>query len=173
MTDDILVVTFTATNHILGALTRSGGPPAKVTPQDVVGDDGLVLRLAGTPALSVTVDPGQLSVTSIAASNEALLLRPTSYVLSGTPPQAYEKLDTSTEPTVTFDSPTGTVTVTVVHAATGDRDLFLLIGKTPIPMKLPATAFSVGAAASPPSGDNAYLLLFPNYQGMFGTITVP
>lgn len=172
MTDDILLVTFTATNHILGAFTRSGGPPdpKAIKPQDVVGQGGLVLRLPGAPTLSITVDPSQLSLTTVPA-NDGLLLRPSSWGLTGTPPQPQALSDTETEPTVALDGVNATVTVVTVSNV--NRDLYLLVGTAVIPMTLQANTKTISAAAQAPSGPNAFLLLFPGYQAVLGQAAVP
>jgi hypothetical protein len=171
---DISVIAFSPTFHVLGAITRSAGPPPSETVQDLVGTTGLALRVPGRPDLQIVVDPSNLKNQNVAA-NDALMMNPTSFQLTGTPPATVSALASYPVPPAPGNPVTlngTTVTVTLPANLPSGGDVYVQVGTTLAKITIAAGTASGSGPAQAPPGDNAYLLIAPGYQALVGYATV-
>jgi hypothetical protein len=173
---DITVIAFSRTYHVLGAITRSAGPPSSETVQDLTGTTGLVLRVPGRPDLQIVVASSNLTNQNVAA-NDALMMNPTSFQLTGNPPTTVSALAPYAVPPATLAvNPVvldgATVTVTLPANLPTDGDVYVQVGTTLAKITIPADKAQGTAIAQAPPGDNAYLLIAPGYPALVGYATV-
>jgi hypothetical protein len=178
MITDVTTIYFTGSRHVLGAITRSTGPTGKETAADLVGTDGLALRVPNRPELQVLVDVAQLSVQSVAA-NDDLMTNPANFQLSDPTQspvtvvavQSYSPPPALPNPMpVALDGTKATVTLTAIGTP---RDVYVLSGKAVVKITIQANQPNGSQPLQAPSGDNAFLLLVPGFQAFVGVATVP
>ncbi len=178
MITDVTTIYFTSSRHVLGAITRSIGPTGKETATDLVGTDGLALRVPNRPDLQVMVDVAQLSVQSVAA-NDDLMTNPANFQLTDptqSPVTVVAVQNYAVPPALPNPMPlalTGTTATVTLTATASPRDVYVLSGKAVVKITVPANAPSNSQPLQAPSGDNAFLLLVPGYQAFVGVATVP
>lgn len=80
MSEKMTLVTAKANGHVLGAVTRAGDPDRELAPQDLAGEDGLMLRDPATGAPRFAVEAGQLQVETTDRLDD-VFFRPSAYAI--------------------------------------------------------------------------------------------
>ena len=169
--DNMSLIVFEKTGHVLGAFTRTADPEGTVTAEDVVGD-GLALRDPDTGDDLVSVQPQHLTVQTIDRRDDVIVSH-RSYVLEDG--VATERSALAAATALQYGG--STLTLTLPNAPSEDIEAWVQIEDDQSqPVVLSVEIFSSGtqgtASLTLTPGDYGVLVLVPGYRALVGSLTV-
>lgn len=175
MDEDMDLIVFTETGHVLAAATRTqvAGPEPGIA--DFVGD-GIVLRDPHNGAHLMTVDDSLLSVENVARREDVLLTARHFQLIEGLP-EPQTELNVATP--VSLDGTDITVTLPAGATALQPVDCVVVLqGAAGGDLKVQRLRVEEGDTSSTeslplPSDDYAYVLFVPEFRQHVDIATVP
>ncbi len=177
MNEDMDLIVFTETGHVMAGATRTqvAGPAPAI--EDFVGD-GIMLRDPLNGAHLMTIDSSFLSVETVARREDVLVTARYFQLVDGLPePQA----DLGVATPVLLDGTNVTVTIPAIANALHPVDCVVIVqGLAGGDLCVQRVRVEMGAAPPEgighmplPPGEHAYLLLVPEYRLAIDTVVVP
>lgn len=171
-TEQMSLIYFEKTGHVLGAFTRTSDSESEPSAEDVVGD-ALLVRDPGDGQLLFSVGSQHLKVKNTDRIDSVLLAH-RDYVLVDDAPEEGDKITASPA----YDPTTQKLTVTLPASPLEDVTVSIQIEdgtSQPIlvSVDIPTTTASGAATLSLATGTYNVLVLAPGYRVYIDTVTVP
>lgn len=178
MTEQMSLVVFARTGHVLGAVTRTANPEGKLEPPDLV-DDGMQLRDPTTGEQLLIVEPDNLKVVSV-IRREPVLMTPRRYVVVDDVPQPEPDLYDPIGGTPPVQFAAGKITLTLPAATSENLEAWVQVEGGPVParilleLKIVLAVSNIATTDDLPlaPGDYGVLAMVPGYRPFTDEVTV-
>ena len=163
MSQKMIVLTFAATGHVLGAVTRAGQPETLPKPVDIVGD-GLLVRDPDTGQLEIHVAPERLSSVLVDRADH-VLVNPKTYAIEN---GLVEEQPALPADPLTLDGTS--IDIDVGAAVSEDTDVWVQIESDALLnplirlLQIPESDQKVSEALTLPAGDYSALVMIPSFR---------